>query len=145
MRDQTHTCPVALTLASYGLLCGFVIALLALFMAGGGHGWGEGLLSSVAIVLAPVAGVAWAYRRHGLGLVLASLVLAPAACFDWLLCTYTGYVDRVWQFMPGVFVCWVSLWVAWQVMALGVFLSKFNSRAVHGLKSQEGAPRTGTE
>src|SRR5207253_1964994 len=100
------------------------IAFLAFLMAGAGHGWGEGLFSSVAIVLAPLAAAAWAYRRRPAGLVLAGLVLAPAVYVDWFLCTYTNYVDRVWQYMPVVLMLWVLLWVAWQALALWVLLSK---------------------
>src|SRR5437870_5045125 len=107
MRDERSRWAVALSLASGGALYGLVVAILALFMAGGGHGWGEGLFSATAIVLVPLAGVAWAYRHRMAGLLVASLVLAAGASLDWFLITHTSYVDRVWQHLPGVLAGWV--------------------------------------
>ena len=111
------------------MLYGFVIAVLAVFMAGAGHGWGEGLFSAVAIGLVPLVAVAWAYRQRPAGPILAGLALLPAAYVDWYLCTYTSYVGRVWRYMPVVLVCWLLLWLAWQGLALWVLLSKLISRA----------------
>jgi hypothetical protein len=105
------------------------IAFLAFLMAGAGHGWVEGLYSSVAIVLAPLTAAAWAYRRRPAGMVFAGLALAPAVYVDWFLCTYTSYVDRVWQYMPVVLMLWILLWVAWQALALWVLLSNLTAAA----------------
>jgi len=129
MHDERSRRVVALSLASGGALYGLVVAILALFMAGAGHGWGEGLFSAAAIVLVPLAGVAWAYRHRVVGLVIASLVVAAAASLDWFLMTHTSYVDRVWQHLPGVLAGWALLWVAWQLPALWVLASRLFSRA----------------
>jgi hypothetical protein len=110
------------------VLYGLVIALLAVFLAGAGHGWGEGLYSSVAIVLAPFAGAGWVYRHQTAGLALAAFALVPAAYVDWLLCSRTSYVDRVWNHLTGLFLLWIVMWVAWQILALVVVLSHLSRR-----------------
>jgi hypothetical protein len=111
-------------MACSGLLYGLVVATLSIFMAGAGHGWGEGIYSSVAVVLVPLAAAGWPCRRYLVGLVLSSLAVVPAMYVDWYLLAHTSYVDRVWQSMPGILILWLIMWVAWQALAFWVLLTK---------------------
>jgi hypothetical protein len=123
-RSDAPVWRTVVALGCCGLLSGFVVAILAVFMAGAGHGWNEGFVSSVALALAPLAGVAWAYRRRLGGPIIACVVLAAAACFDWWLCSNTYGFDRAWANLPGIVVLWALLWLAWQVLAVCVLLSR---------------------
>jgi hypothetical protein len=117
------------TLASCGVGYGLLVALLAVGLAGAGHGWGEASASSVAVVLAPLAGVAWAFRRRWAGVGFAALALAGGAAVDGYLWNHTSYADRMWEAQPGVMALWALLWVAWQAVALAALVWRLLIRA----------------
>src|SRR5882672_6831405 len=63
VRDDSRVWPTALALGAIGLQYGLLLGVWAVAAAGVGHGgWPTGIYSCVAVVLAPLAGVAWAYR-----------------------------------------------------------------------------------
>src|SRR5262249_16807061 len=126
MRDRRSVPESTITSGLLGLCTGLVVATLAVLMAGGGHGWTEGLYSMGAVILVPIAGLAWAYRRRRAGLVWGIVAMFRGVLVDWFLWTYTGYIDRVHVYMPVVFVAWLLLWVGWQCVGVYVIVASLS-------------------
>jgi len=109
--------------AAAGVAVGMVISGLAAFFTGAGHGWGSAVDSSLSLVGAPLAGVAWALRGTKRGGVCACVAVLIAGFTDAILWSDTveegvSYVGKVWNAMPGPLVMWGVLFVGWQVMAI---------------------------
>jgi hypothetical protein len=116
-----------------GLLVGLGVTALALAMTGSGHGWGSGLLSSVSIVGAPLAGLTWSQRRRRGGFLLAMAVLLGALGVDLILWRETvsegtSYLARVWWSEPGLVLTWAVMFASWQVLAVIVVLVRLRDR-----------------
>jgi hypothetical protein len=101
-----------------------MIAVLAFSMLGAGHGWVNAIFSCLAIILAPLTAVAWAFRDQNRGVILAFSALLPGLIIDFYLCTHTENLDRIWEFAPLILIAWTFMWVAWQVVAVWTMLSK---------------------
>jgi hypothetical protein len=116
-----------------GLLVGLGATALALAMTGSGHGWGSGLLSSVSIVGAPLAGLAWCLRRWRSGFLLAMAVSLGALGVDLILWRETmsegtSYLARVWWSAPELLLAWAVMFASWQVLAAIVVLVRLRDR-----------------
>ena len=110
------------------LLGGVGCAFVAVLFGGAGHGWSApSSVSRVAMFASPLSVVAWATRGRpagkmlGLGLV-ATAAVADAALAEAAASEGSGYFERSWSSDPGLVIVWVSLWAAWQVMALSAML-----------------------
>lgn len=116
--------------------CGFYYAaafsFIAMLMSGAGHGWSSAGISSIGLVLVPLASIAWVYRRTCGGRIFLVLTLLGALAVDAYLIIKTRsegleYVERVWSAAPLVLLVWFLLWVAWQV-TLTVFVFRYAFR-----------------
>jgi hypothetical protein len=116
---------------SLGLIYGFVVAGLAFIIAGGGHGWVSSLISAVALVLLPLAIVAWVRRRRPLA--VAVLAFGGAADIALVLATTREgfeYVERIFATIPLLVFAWGTLWFFWQIaLMIGLLRGKFSSRS----------------
>ena len=124
MKSNPLRMACTLGLAVLGLMYGCLIGLLALGLAGGGHGWNSAAISGVGVVLVPAFGAALALPRRGrrgvLLLVAASMLMADGFL---ALATWgegVTYVRRVWASAPASLCLWAALWGAWQVAVLGM-------------------------
>jgi hypothetical protein len=116
-----------------GLFVGLGVTALALAMSGFGHGWGSPLLSSVSIVGAPLAGLAWSLRKRRGGFLIASAVLVGALGFDLMLWRATlnegtSYLARVWRNGASLVLIWAVMFASWQMVAAIVVLARFRDR-----------------
>ncbi|HRK14689.1 MAG TPA: hypothetical protein PK490_10385 [Prosthecobacter sp.] len=105
-----------------GLVVGLVIGGLSVLFTGAGHGWGSGVISSLSIVGASLAGVAWAMRGLALGRTLAVCALLVGVVTDvWLLIATVGegtsYLGKVLGAMPLLLLLWLVLFIGWQLVA----------------------------
>jgi hypothetical protein len=127
--------PIALVLV--GLVYGACVAGLAALMAGAGHGWSSGGISSTAVVTVPVCALAWSLRDRRLGRVLAALLTACMLAADAgiVLGTQregTGYLVKVWNAAPGLLAAWSVLWLGWQGLTLWVLVRRPVPRRARG-------------
>ncbi len=105
-----------------GFVVGLVIGGLGGLFTGAGHGWGSGVISSLSIVGAPLAGVAWAMRGRALGRTFAACSLLVGVVTDvWLLIATvsegTSYLGKVLSAMPLLLLLWVVLFIGWQLVS----------------------------
>lgn len=122
MSNSGSQVATAVAAAVFGFAVGCVIVFLALGMSGAGHGWNSAFISSVSVVGAPLAGVAWALRGKLAGRVLAACAIVLGVGVDYMLYAATmaegvEYVAKVWRVMPGFMVMWGVLFLSWQVLA----------------------------
>jgi hypothetical protein len=115
----------AIGLALLGLLYGTVVGLLALRLAGAGHGWCSALVSGWGIFVMPVFGIALAYGGRLTGHVLLAITVVGMLSTDWSLLQAarseeTHYLQRVWRSRDGLglWLLWLLMWLAWQVAVL---------------------------
>jgi hypothetical protein len=97
--------------------------LVALILAGAGHGWGSAFIVSLTgLVASPVAGVAWAKRRRLTGKRIALVLVALAVGANLVLVHLTRaegpYFESEWLSDPEMVVIWAALWAVWQVVAV---------------------------
>jgi hypothetical protein len=98
--------------------------VVALALAGAGHGWGSATLVSLAsLVTSPLAVVAWAKRRSVTGKRIALLLVVAAIGANVALVSLTKaegvhYFERAWSSGREFVIVWAVLWAAWQVVAL---------------------------
>jgi hypothetical protein len=116
-----------------GLLVGLGATYLALGLSGFGHGWGSALLSSVSLVGAPLAGLAWSLRERRGGFLLAVAVVLGALGFDLMLWRETlsegtSYLASVWGAGAGLVLIWAVMFASWQVLAAIVVLARLCGR-----------------
>ena len=105
-----------------GLVVGSVIGGLSVLFTGAGHGWGSGVISSLSIAGAPLAGVAWAMRGRAPGRTFAGCALLVGVVTDvWLLIATVGegtsYLGKVLSAMPLLLLLWLVLFIGWQLVA----------------------------
>ncbi|SKA98546.1 hypothetical protein SAMN02745166_02793 [Prosthecobacter debontii] len=104
-----------------GLVVGLGIGGLSVLFTGPGHGWGSGVISSLSIVGAPLAGVAWAMRGVALGRTFAVSALLVGFVTDvWLVIATVGegtsYLGKVLSATP-LLLLWLVLFIGWQLVA----------------------------
>lgn len=97
--------------AFIGLGCGCLIAVLALVLSGMGHGWNSTMYSWWAVLIAPVASVAWSKNS----LLFLTLSFVSLLVVDWLMITGTyseglGSVNKAFSRVPFAFLLWTALW-----------------------------------
>jgi hypothetical protein len=117
-----------------GVGVGIGTAVLALGMSGFGEGWNSAFISSVAVLGAPLAALAWSMRERRAGFFLAGVDLLGALAFDLLLWHETlqegtYYVAKVWRSEPEVLLIWGGLFVSWQIVAALVVFEGLRERA----------------
>lgn len=105
--------------AVLGLVVGLLISGLAVFFAGAGHGWGSGVISSLSVVGAPLAGIALTMRGRR---IAASALLVGLTADAWLFAKTisegTSYLSKALGSMPFLFLLWLILFVGWQLVAV---------------------------
>ena len=107
-----------------GAMYGLAMLVLAIYLSGFGEGWCAGVLPS------PLAGIGvmltcvlWIYRtRLWAPLLLLPLVMTMLTG-DLLLLSGASVLPerlaRVRDSEGPAFICWMILWIAWQVAAIG--------------------------
>jgi hypothetical protein len=123
----------ATILVALGLLAGIGVAVLALGMSGGGHGWNSAFISSVSVVGSPLAALAWSLRHRRAGIALAAVLLIVAVGFDILLWSETKsegshYAAQVWNAGAGLVMLWGALFACWQLLAATTILVGMRER-----------------
>jgi hypothetical protein len=114
----------------------FVLAIasivLAMGLAGGGHGWGAPVLFSwLLVILNPVAvtRALGPVDTHSLGQRADIILLAIAACADALLIAdawgpefehFQSAVDNSWPWVAA----WMCLWLLWQILVVVSFFRR---------------------
>ena len=126
-RSRWKAVDAAFGTAGLGFGYAYPVSLLGTSLGGDGSGWGSAGLSSWGLVLVPLMGVAWVYRRTRGGRGLAIFTLVSAVVLDVYIIVATSsegfdYLGRTWSAIPLFVLGWVILWLAWQiVLALIVF------------------------
>jgi hypothetical protein len=111
--------------ALLGLLYSLPIGVVAVGLAGGGHGWCSPVVTSITgLFLIPACGVALVgpparYKRVLSWIVATGMILADLHLVQSTQWEGVQYLSKVWSFAPGVVVLWLVLWVAWQLVLLG--------------------------
>ena len=99
--------------------------VLALGLAGGGHGWdGPAALSLALILFCPLT-FARLVKSH-LSVKLDAATLIAATLLDGVLfynmqLQEPGYVAMARDVAPGLVSGWLVLWIGWQVVGLAMF------------------------
>ena len=119
MRDDVLR---AIGFAVLGLIIGLVVSVLAVGMAGAGHGWTSASVSVVSVIAAPLTGVAWGFRRRRWSLWLSAILVATAIGVDFALFVMTknegsNYVENVLRVASDSVVLWAFLFASWQLWA----------------------------
>jgi hypothetical protein len=114
---------VRILLAAAGLLIAAFASMLALGIAGGGHGWITPFFFSLALVPAyPVVLLrltALGPRWFVVDLALAALAgIADAALYFFTIREGTEYFWRVVDAQAWAPLLWLAIWFAWQPIAL---------------------------
>ncbi|MDB5351830.1 MAG: hypothetical protein JWN86_3077 [Planctomycetota bacterium] len=122
--DERIAVGEALGLGATGLIYGCVVGVLAIGLAGGGHGWNSASISGAGVLLLPGFGVALATPRRGrrglLLLIAAGMLMTDAFLVLAAWGEGVSYLRRVWAAAPGALTLWAVLWSAWQFAVLGV-------------------------
>ena len=106
---------------SLGFIYACITAFVALNVAGGGHGWNSVMLSACGLLIIPLASAAWARRFRRVGKIMGGAALGSAALVDVFIVIFTlqeglEYVVRVSNAAPFLVICWVVLWIGWQII-----------------------------
>lgn len=121
--------PLAITLATAGIMYGLLMGFIGILLAGAGHGWVSGVWSGLAAFVLLMFGIVLVYRDHTFGRVLVALVMAGMIGVDCLLIYMAWnegsyYLLKLWTAPGGLllWLIWLSLWLVWQVAVLVVEL-----------------------
>lgn len=109
-----------LSVLAAAVICGLVVAGLAVLMAAGGHGWVAVLLSGTAIVTAPAGVAAWMVRGAPHGRTVAMSVVITNLLIDIALLIFTSReglqsVSETFEHLAAPMILWAVLWLGWQV------------------------------
>jgi hypothetical protein len=120
------------------LLSGLAVAWIAFGMSGAGDGWNSAFISASAVVTAPAAAVAWFIRRTRAGWLFSAALVALNMTIVFVLIRESNaegshYVSRVVNAIPGYFAVWLSLWAAWQLLALAAAVGSVRYRREAGV------------
>jgi hypothetical protein len=110
-----------------GLSTWLLTEVIALALAGAGHGWGAPMVFSLPLVLlypTLFVRVFWSESKNRL---VDACVLATAAALDLLLLLSPrvedlGYFSTMWNGDAGWVVAWLALWAGWQMLAVAALL-----------------------
>jgi hypothetical protein len=109
-----------------GLVYGGTVAVLAISLSGGGHGWNFASISAVGVILVPAFGIALASprkeRRGLLWMVTAAMIIADVFLVLGTESEGWTYFESVWSRGAGYVVTWAILWFAWQLAALATLI-----------------------
>jgi hypothetical protein len=118
-----------LLLLAVGLLVGLFTNIAAIALAGAGHGWCSPIsVSWIALIMGPLAGVAWRLRSPLFALALLA-VMAAADCIL-VMETFkegTYYFLKSWQSMPEAVVTWAGMWLYGQVLIAAALIAGYAS------------------
>lgn len=110
----------AFVFAAIGLAFAWWIVFLASLMAGAGHGWMSAAWSALGLLVLPVLGAAFAYRRLRIGRILFLGVAASMTAIDFAICGSSWadewvHLRRVVEILPIEFFSWLAFWSVWQL------------------------------
>jgi hypothetical protein len=118
---------LGVALAAIGFVYGCTVEVLAIGLAGGGHGWCTPAgISIIGVGLVPMFGIAlssprkkrrWTLWPVATAALVADLLLIMDAQNEGL-----SYVEKVWSRGAPYVVAWAVLWFAWQFALLGVLI-----------------------
>src|SRR5437016_1504914 len=116
---------VAITLTVFGLLYSVLIGILAIALAGGGHGWNSGIWSGLGLFLLPAAGFAFGFLDKAFGRYLLSYAIIGMLLIDgWIMLTSYAegldYLRNILNSKEGfaTWIFWLGLWIGWQIAVL---------------------------
>lgn len=120
---------IGVTYLAAGLIVGALVAGVGIALGGAGHGWISAGITSVAILTAPLTGLAWALRRRLGGRILAGLLVLAAVAANGGLVVSTsregwGYAEDAWSDAPIALSIWFILWLSWQAVAALVLVRR---------------------
>lgn len=110
----------------------FLVLWLALFMAGGGHGWNSSFWASTLIIISlPIASFAWLHRKTIKGKKYSIIAVLTALTANVLLISLTYFEGFENAFSPfqydingkigSLIFTWYILWCLWQVFTVTIF------------------------
>ena len=105
--------------STLGLLWGLLIAVLAVKLSEGGHGWNAAILFGiVAIIMSPVACVLWV-KRHTVttNVLIISLIIAITADIGLFQASWNEGLSA-FQRVADHAITWLMLWMSWQFLLL---------------------------
>lgn len=129
--------------ASIGVLAGAGSMALGAFLASGNNGWSNAVMySAVGVVGAPLAGIAWATRRHRRrmlcagGALLAGLIATMGILLE--LTAEHPHVVHATSQAPLAVAGWFLIWIIWIAAALARLILFEPPRTRHRLSSRRG-------
>jgi hypothetical protein len=119
MNAQTRA-TIDLMVLMMATLSGIAVAILAVLIGGGGHGWLTPRFSAGAIVLAPLGAIAWCYRDRPMMRTIARAVTALNLLLDAavVIGTYREglqYASQAFSNYAPAIMVWAVVWVLWQI------------------------------
>jgi hypothetical protein len=111
-----------------GLLCGLVIGVLAVWMAGGGHGSNAAMFSVSGMILIPLAALGRLFRHARWGRIALCASLLSGVIVDMVILRSAfseeaRYVRRLIQAVPVTFFSWLVLWLGWQIQLVALYIA----------------------
>jgi hypothetical protein len=105
-----------IVLGSLALQASIAAPLLAILLAGAGHGWCAAIqVSWITVFMGPLTIVGAVFRRQYWALAISCVLLGLMASADHTLMARTRgeqeYFERVWEQAPVLVVGWFAAWV----------------------------------
>jgi hypothetical protein len=113
---------------TFGLAIGVVLSWGALAVAGAGHGWiAPARICWTTLLIGPLAGVAWSYRRKRIGRILCFVLLVITFGTDLILLVDTWRdsqhpFSRLWESERQAIITWLILWAHYHFLIAVCFL-----------------------
>jgi len=114
---------VAVAGLAAAFVSGCVVAIIAIVITAGGHGWTAAMISATAVLTAPAGAAAWSVRHGRHGRTVAAIVTTINAIIDLTLAVLTwregfAYVANTFEHLAPLIVAWAVLWLSWQAVPL---------------------------
>ena len=109
--------------------CGLLVALIAAFMAAGGHGWVAPMVSATAILTAPAGAAAALVRKRVFAIVVIVTNLAADIAFVVLTARTLDDAASTFKHLAPLVIVWAVLWLVVQVPPITVAFAPRGSRA----------------
>jgi hypothetical protein len=104
---------IALFVASFA--GGIVVALLAFFMAAGGHGWTAPMISATALLTAPAGAATWLLRHRVAAIVVTSINVVADIAFLVVTARTLRDAASTFEHLWPLVIAWALIWLAVQI------------------------------